>query len=118
MCPLNRALLFLFGCIGTRALFTYAAYAASPAILPWLGVIALIPVIGWLRIVFFKPRDTGFEAGGKIWWNNLRIPHAVSYVSFAVAAFMKSPGAWKFLAADTLFGLAAFLLHHFGGWQP
>lgn len=118
MIPLNRALLFLIGCIGTRALFAYAAYAVSPTILPYLGALALIPVIGWLVIVFIKPRDSGLEAGGKIWWKNLRIPHAISYLSFAVAAFMKSPGAWKFLAADTLFGLFAFLLHHFGGWQP
>jgi hypothetical protein len=118
MISLSRALLFLIGCIGTRVLFAYAAYAASPSILPYLGALALLPVIGWIRIVFFKPRDTGFEVGGRIWWQNLRIPHAVSYVSFAVAAFMKNPGAWKFLAADALFGLFAFLLHHFGGWQP
>jgi hypothetical protein len=116
MIPLSRALLFLIGCIGTRGLFAYAAYAVNPTILPYLGALALLPAIGWLVIVFIKPRDTGIF--GKIWWKNLRIFHAISYLSFAVAAFMKSSGAWKFLAADTLFGLFAFLLNHFGGWQP
>ena len=131
MIPLNRALLFLFGCIGTRALFTYAAYAASPETLRWLGVLALLPVIGWALIIFFKLRDTGVEAGGRIWWKNIRPIHATLYLSFATLAIMKNHNAWKVLAADTTFGLGAFLAHHLGGcgasaanhasgggWQP
>jgi hypothetical protein len=118
MIPLPRALLFLFGCIGTRALFTYIAKQASSTTLQWLGALALLPVIGWLVIIFVKPRDTGAEAGGAIWWKNLRLIHAGFYALFAALALMRSPNAWLVLATDTTFGLIAFLAHHFGGWNP
>ncbi len=118
MIPLPRALLFLFGCIGTRALFTYLAATVSPNWLPYLGALALLPVIGWLVIIFIKPRDSGLEAGGKIWWKNLRPIHTGLYATFATLALMKNKNAWLVLAADTTFGLGAFLAHHFGGWQP
>jgi hypothetical protein len=118
MIPLSRALLFLFGCIGTRALFAYIAKIASPKILQWLGALALLPVIGWSLIIFFELRETGVEAGGKIWWKNIRIIHAGFYALFAALALMRSPNAWVVLAIDTTFGLAAFLAHHLGGWNP
>jgi hypothetical protein len=118
MIPLHRALLFLIGCIGIRALFAYIAKIASPTILQWLGALALLPVIGWALIIIFELRETGPEAGGKIWWKNIRIVHASFYALFAALAIMKNPNAWVVLATDTTFGLFAFLAHHFGGWNP
>ena len=110
----KRFLLFIFGCIAIRLLFTYIAKNSSPEFLPTLGFIALIPVIGWLYIIFIGKRDTGPEVfGEQIWWKDLRIIHASFYASFAYLALNQNPNAWLLLASDTTFGLLAFLLHHF-----
>ena len=112
-------LLFLIGCIGTRAAIAYAAKVVSPSTLQIMGGLALLPAIGFLYLVFVGRRDTGPEVlGGRIWWQQLRLVHAGMYMLFAVMALMKIEGAWKVLAADVLFGLGSFLAHHFGGWNP
>ena len=108
-------LLFLIGCIGLRTLFVYIAKNIDNKYLPALGLLALIPVIGWLYIYFIQPRDTGFEVlGGKIWWQELRIPHAMLYALFAFYAFQKKSYSWMPLAVDVVFGLTAWYLHHRG----
>ena len=67
----TRFLLFLFGCIGTRLLFTFFAKYASINILKIMGYIALLPAIGFFLIYTFGLRKTGAETLGKpIWWNN------------------------------------------------
>lgn len=115
----KRFLLFLFGCIGTRAAIAYAAKVVSPSVLQVMGALALLPVIGWLYIIFVGQRDTGAEVfGERIWWKRLRIVHVGFYLAFAYLALMKNENAWKVLAADVLFGLGSFLAHHFGGWNP
>ena len=112
-------LLFLFGCIGTRAAIAYAAKVVSPSLLQVMGALALLPVIGWLWIIFVGGRNTGPEVlGARIWWQNLRIVHVGFYLAFAYLALTKNEHAWKVLAADVVFGLGAFLTHHFGGWNP
>ncbi len=115
----KRMLAFLIGCIGTRAAFAYTAAIVAPTILQLLGLLALLPVIGWFYIIFIGRRDTGPEVlGGRIWWQNIRIVHMLLYLLFAVMALMKRTDAWIVLAVDVLFGLTAFLAHHFGGWNP
>ncbi len=112
-------ILFLVGCIGTRAAFAYGAKVVAPTTLQIMGALALIPVIGWSYIIFIGERDTGPEVlGGRIWWQNIRIVHLTLYLIFAAMALMKRPDAWIVLAVDVLFGLGAFLAHHFAGWNP
>lgn len=109
-----RILLFLFGCIGARTAFTiFSAYSTGP-VLQFLGAIALLPVIGWFYIIFIGRRDTGAEVfGGRIWWQSLRPIHMCLWALFAVLALSKNTKAWMALAADTSFGLLAFLHHHY-----
>jgi hypothetical protein len=108
-----RFFLFLFGCIGSRLAFTIVSAFASSFILRILGLIALIPVIGWLYIIFIGKRDTGLEVlGNKIWWKNLRPIHALLWGFFAYLAITGNRQAWLVLLIDTLFGLSAFLVHH------
>jgi len=115
----KRMLTFVIGCIGTRAVFAYAAKVVSPTILQILGALALIPVIGWFYIIFIGSRDTGPEVlGGRIWWQNLRIIHMLLYLVFAVMALMKRGDAWIVLAVDVILGLIFFLAHHFLKWNP
>jgi len=110
----KRFYLFLFGCIGVRALFTLAAAYASLSTLYMMGILALIPVLGWLNIMLFGERDTGPEVfGGKIWWQNLRPVHTLLWAGFAYGAISGFRSAYQLLAIDTAFGLGAFLFHHY-----
>lgn len=111
----KRFLLFLLGCIFTRFVFVYLAYTGyTNNFLPILGVLALIPVLGWLNIFFFRPRETGAEVfGEKIWWKDLRIIHMSLYILFAILALNKYKYSWVVLLIDVLFGLSAFLIHHY-----
>ena len=110
----KRFILFLGGCMVVRLLFTYAAYRVSVDNLRYLGYLALVPVIGWLWIMFVSPRDTGDEVfGEKIWWKSLRPIHMVLYLLFSILAISGNKNAWVVLLVDTLFGLGAFLRHHY-----
>ena len=118
--PLGRALLFLLGCIGSRAAFAALAAKINTNYLPYLGAIALIPVIGWIYILITGSRQTGLEAGdlaggtkGRIWWNHLRPVHAALWTGFAVTAIMKNKSAYLFLVADVILGLGAWTHHYF-----
>ena len=110
----KRFLLFLIGCIGTRSIFAYIAKQASPRTLFYLGVMALLPAIGFIIIYFTGIRTTGAEVfGDTIWWNDLRIVHALLYILFAIYAFQYKSFAWIPLGVDVLLGLGAFLLYHY-----
>jgi hypothetical protein len=110
----KRFILFLFGCIGVRLLFTLVAKYASKVYLPYLGILALIPVIGWFYIIFIGKRDTGAEVfGDKIWWGGIRPIHLILYSIFSYLAIQKNTNAWIALLVDTLFGLSAFLTYHY-----
>jgi hypothetical protein len=114
MLTLKRALLFLIGCIGMRSLIAYAAFVLPATYLPYMGGLALLPVIGWLYIMITGARKTGLEVGGEtIWWNYLRPIHAANYAAFAAAAFMRVRNAYVFLVWDIILGLGAWTHHHF-----
>lgn len=115
MLSLNtRLVMFLLGCIGIRVLFAFVAKTINIKYLPYLGYLALLPAIGMMYIYITGSRDHGIEAGGKIWWNNLRPIHSLLYFLFAYSAITKKQEiAWKFLAADVSIGFVAFINHHF-----
>jgi hypothetical protein len=110
----KRFLLFLFGCILVRSIFVYIAKTISLDYLPYLGVLALLPAIGFFYIFLTKSRQTGQEVfGEKIWWNNLRPIHGLLYLLFAIFAIQKKSFAWIFLLIDVILGLSSFLIHHY-----
>ena len=108
----QRWIAFLFGCIGLRLLFVIAARFSPVKYLPYFGLLALGPAIGFTYLWLFDKRLSGFEAGGKIWWHSLRILHAFLYFSFAFLAFKQSKQAYIPLAIDVTLGLIVFFLHH------
>ena len=109
----KRFLMFLIGCIGVRSLFAYVAKHSSKQSLFYLGMLALIPAIGFIIIYFSGIRTSGPEVfGEKIWWNELRIVHALLYILFAIYAFQNKSFAWIPLAIDVIVGLIAFLFYH------
>ena len=108
-----RFFLFIFGCIGSRLAFTIVSAFASNILLKILGIIALIPVFGWLYIMFVEKRDTGLEVfGDKIWWKDLRPLHTLLWATFSYMAINGNRKAWIVLFIDTMIGLSAFLIHH------
>jgi hypothetical protein len=110
----KRFLLFLIGCIGTRLLFVFISKYANNDYLPYLGYLALIPMIGFFYIWLTGSRKTGGEVfGAKIWWDNLRPIHGIMYGLFAYAAINKNENAWIFLLIDVTIGLVSFLRHHY-----
>ena len=113
----KRFLLFLVGCIGTRTLLVYLAATLTP---PWLyrmGILALVPAIGFAIIYAKGLRTTGAEVfGDRIWWNDLRPLHAALYGLFAYLAITGAQAmAWKVLLVDVSIGLGAFLAFHAHG---
>lgn len=109
----QRWLLFLIGCIGSRVAFTVWAKTASSSVLTYLGVIALLPAIGFWYLYLTDQRKTGPEVfGGRIWWNTLRPLHGTMYAIFAVLALFGIQQAWMVLAIDVLLGFSAFSYHH------
>jgi hypothetical protein len=110
----KRFLLFLIGCIGLRTLFVYIAKTIKPKHLPIVGIIALIPAIGFSYIYITDSRKTGGEVfDQKIWWGDLRPLHAFLYFTFAYMAITKYPRAWTVLFLDVALGLTAFIIYHY-----
>jgi hypothetical protein len=109
----KRFLLFLIGCIGTRALFVYISKNINIDYLPLLGYLAILPAIGFTYIYLTGSRNTGAEVfGSKIWWNNLRPIHGILYALFAYNAIGKNPNSWIYLLVDLVVGLVSFLTFH------
>jgi hypothetical protein len=110
----KRTLLFLIGCIGTRALFAYAAKIASTTVLFYMGLLAAAIAGGFIYVWLTGSRKTGVETmGAPIWWNELRPIHALLYTLFAYNAIIGQHTAWRYLALDVVFGLVIYLLHRF-----
>ena len=110
----KRFLLFLFGCIVVRFLFVVVAIKINKKYLPYLGMLSILPAIGFIYIYLGGYRKTGGETfGQKIWWNNLRPVHAILYLTFAYLAINKSSQSYKPLLIDVLVGLLSFLIYHY-----
>ena len=109
---MNRLLLFLVGCIGTRLGLVYLAKHASPKWLNYMGYVALLPATGFLYFYLSGSRPTGPEVfGGNIWWNSIRPIHSLFYFLFAYSAIHGYSTAWVYLLVDVMFGFTMFLLH-------
>lgn len=111
MIDTRRIIYFLGLCITTRFVIAYTVWK-YPNLASRYGLLALIPVIGWIYIYFVSGRDTGPEVfGGKIWWNQLRIPHAMLWALAALYSQQSNTVniAWIPIFTDTLFGLTSWI---------
>ena len=104
----KRKLLFLIGCIGTRSFLVYLA-KYKQQYLKYMGLIAIIPTIGFLYYYFTGTRTKGPETFGKlIWWNNMRPIHAFNYALFTLLALTQPEYAYIPLLIDVCIGLVAW----------
>ena len=109
----KRIILFLGVCVLTRLAFVFIAKYVKPDYLPYLGLLALLPAIGFISIYLGDHRKTGREVfGGKIWWNDLRPIHSILYLLFSYFAITKNNNSWYVLLIDVIIGSLAFLNHH------
>jgi hypothetical protein len=110
----KRFLLFLGLCIPVRLAIAYISSIVSANILFLMGLVALIPAIGWLSIYFFELRKTGGEVfGNKIWWDDLRPIHALDYLIFSYLAIHDSKYSSYPLYFDAVLGLISFFIYHY-----
>lgn len=109
----KRIVLFLGLCIPSRLLIAYIAKILPSKYLPIMGILTLLPVIGWSYIYLSGIRKTGLETiGAPIWWNELRPIHAGLYFIFSLMAINKSENSYFVILTDTIIGLFAFLKYH------
>jgi len=112
---IRRVIYFLGFCITSRSVLTWLVWK-YPDLASKVGLLALLPVIGWLYIYFVSPRDTGAEVfGGKIWWNYLRVPHAMLWSITALYTQRHKSIAWIPLMLDTVLGLTSWLYVNYDG---
>ena len=54
----------------------------------------------------------GFDIGGfggKVWWSNLRLVHAINYSAFAYLSYYNRKKAYLILIFDVIIGLIGFI---------
>lgn len=111
--PDRRIIYFMGGCLVARTALTVVASQINTDYLWILGILAVLFVLAWIRIIFFVPRNTGPETFGKrVWWKKQRVLHATLYAIFATLAFAGERSAWVPLAFDTALGFLFFVNHH------
>ena len=112
MTPTQRAIVFIVGCIGTRSMFVHLARKASPEHLQMMGVVGFVIGASFIYLFLSDGRQTGMEAGGKIWWTELRPVHGCLYLLFAILAIKKrTEYAWVPLLMDVVIGLSVWGQH-------
>lgn len=105
----ERMIAFLGGCIPVRLGLAWYASQASADNLRLMGILAFIPALSILLLWFTHSRQVAFEAGGRVWWNELRPAHSLLILIFAITAAAGVQDSWKWLAADTALGLFAYI---------
>jgi len=108
----KNMLLFLFACIPTRISLTLFAKYINNDILPYLGIITLIPSFGFIFLYFFGNKKTNI-VGQNIWWHDKRILHGILYLLFSINAIYKNKNSYIFIATDTFMGLIIFIQRYY-----
>ena len=113
---MERKTLFLICCIPVRLSFVAIAYYffknKYKYVQYFLGLIGLI--IGFSFILsFIKNKKVGFF-GGKVWWHNLRLVHALNYIGFGTTTLLlKEQPAYIFLLFDAILGIIRFIMNYY-----
>lgn len=105
---MNKKIIFLLGCIGTRLLLSvYSKYSKYSKL---LNLTTFIIGLSFIFLYIFDLRKTGFEATNNIiWWNEIRPIHGSLYLLFSIYYYKNNNQSWLFLLIDTLIGLFYYI---------
>lgn len=110
----QRDAVFIFGCLGTRALLAYLAYKnrMNKNVSNILSIFTLIVGVSFAYLYITDSRRDADEAGGKVWWTGMRPIHALLYLLFAYSVLIgKSENAYVYLIADVVIAALAFAIY-------
>ena len=102
----SRKLLFTGVCIPIRLLIPLLLTKIPMKYRKYIGLLFLIPVIGWIKLTFY-PRSHG-AFGPIVWWRPFRIWHILLYLAFVGFNWLEYPNAYLFLILDAVLGLIFF----------
>ena len=110
----KRFIYFLGLCIPARISLALLAKYIPLKLLQIMGYFTLIAGIWFLYAFIIKPYDYAkVIKTTKVWWQDIRILHACTYITFSYLAINKQRNAWIALMIDAFIGLYAFLFHHY-----
>ena len=109
----KSTLFFWLLCIPLRVLLSVVAclYPTSTLVnvLAW---IMLLVGLNMIRLWLFDLRLSAPEGRGNTWWNSIRPIFAILYILFAMYTFKGYVGAYRFLVADVIIGVAIWFIFH------
>lgn len=109
---MNKTIAFLIGCLSARLSIAFIAKNLSLFNLKLSAIPAFIIGISFVTLYLFDLRKSGFEAGGKIWWNMMRPIHGMLYLLYACYAYKQEQNAWLVLLLDVIIGFIVWYLNY------
>ena len=110
----KRFVYFLGGCIPARVLLAIIAKYIPLSLLRIMGLITIIPAVWFLYSFIITPyTHAKIITSTKVWWQDMRIIHSMSYLLFSIFAINQKPYSWIVLFVDAIVGLFAFLIYHY-----
>jgi hypothetical protein len=110
-------LLFAGVCVVLRScLVVLAAWLASRSNQLYLqvfgGALILVGILFAVKYSRYSVAKVGIT-GGPVWWNDLRLVHALLYGAFGLLAIGSVTDAWVILALDVLLGVVFTFTHYY-----
>ena len=108
--------LFFGVCVIVRSVIAVLAWwlgqLANKNFLRAMGCVFLIPMFGFfIRHASYDTSQVG-AFGGNVWWNKMRLVHALMYRTFGILAIAGFPQAYVILVIDVVLGTIATTNHY------
>lgn len=98
---MKRFLLFFLVCIPLRLFLAYIAFENVNE--NALRIFTLLLSLSWFYLYFTKSRMNAIEGGGKTWWHEMRLYHAILFMLYFIFV------DWRFLLGDVFLGIGSFI---------
>lgn len=106
---MNPQTTFLAFCIPARTALAFVPVFLDTAYFTYLGAVLLTIGLGFQYLYWTNSRLTAPEAGGVVWWHNLRVVHGMNFIFAGLLALHGKREAWIPLMIDVVLGLVAHL---------
>lgn len=114
----KRTLYFLVGCVGLRILLSIALQNVSNSLAPYVSILPLSIGAGFAAIWAFGLRQKKGSFDNEIWWNPLRIVHALLYLLTSWFLYTrKQELASTIVLIDTGIGILSYFWHYYNTEQ-